>query len=173
MMTDPCYPNGTQNVPPIYGMNPNSSSSPSTNHTSFLYNLSLLKDKVHEMQSLASIFTHHPESTPIVASTMGTLIQEIIVTASSMMFACQQMSLSSAPSPATAFEVDHKTTTATETLFVHPHGDDSWYYSSPVPIKSLISLLLFLPSGPHIRLTVIYQIKQFLKTRAASQKWDF
>ncbi|XP_047973245.1 protein SENSITIVE TO PROTON RHIZOTOXICITY 2-like [Salvia hispanica] len=132
MMTDPCYPNGPQNVPPIYGasqqvMNPNSSSSPSTNQTSFLYNLSLLKDKVHEMQSLASIFSHHPESTPIVASTMGTLIQEIIVTASSMMFACQQMSLATIPSPATAFEVDNKTTTATETLFVNTHGDDNWY----------------------------------------------
>ncbi|KAL1558182.1 protein SENSITIVE TO PROTON RHIZOTOXICITY 2-like [Salvia divinorum] len=118
MMTDPCYPNGP---PPIYGVsqNPNSSS-PSTNQTSFLYSLSLLKEKVHEMQSLASIFGHHPESTPIVASTMGTLIQEIIVTASSMMFACQQMSLAAAPSPMAApFEVDNKTTTTA--------GDDSWY----------------------------------------------
>lgn len=82
-----------------------SSSSQSTNPTSFLYNLSLLRDKVNQIQSLASIF----ESTAISTPMMATLVQEIIVAASSMMFACQQMSLSSsaAPASAAAFELHH------------------------------------------------------------------
>ncbi|KAG8371252.1 hypothetical protein BUALT_Bualt13G0068300 [Buddleja alternifolia] len=120
MMTTPCYPNGAQNIP-RYGVSeevissslePNSSNQ-STHPTSFLYNLSLLKDKVHQVQSLATIFLspNHGqplESTAMAMPTLGTLIQEIIVTASSMMFACQQMSLDS---PATndnnAFELHH------------------------------------------------------------------
>ncbi|KAL3530495.1 hypothetical protein ACH5RR_009817 [Cinchona calisaya] len=66
--------------------------------SSFLYNLSILKDKVHQVQSLASMFisSDHrqpPESTAIAIASMGTLIQEIIVTASSMMFTSQQMAL--------------------------------------------------------------------------------
>ncbi|KAK4441226.1 protein SENSITIVE TO PROTON RHIZOTOXICITY 2 [Sesamum alatum] len=105
----PCYPNGPQGIQ-IYGSGPDqdvisssleaNSSAPSTHPSSFLYNLSVLKDKVHQVQSLASIFfspdhSHRPESTAIAVPTMGTLIQEIIVTASSMMFACQQMALGS------------------------------------------------------------------------------
>ncbi|KAL0418255.1 UNVERIFIED_CONTAM: protein SENSITIVE TO PROTON RHIZOTOXICITY 2 [Sesamum radiatum] len=104
-----CYPDGPQGIP-IYGSGPDqevisssleaNSSAPSTHPSSFLYNLSVLKDKVHQVQSLASIFFspdhgHPPESTAIAVPTMGTLIQEIIVTASSMMFACQQMALGS------------------------------------------------------------------------------
>ncbi|XP_057781870.1 protein SENSITIVE TO PROTON RHIZOTOXICITY 2-like [Salvia miltiorrhiza] len=117
MMTNPCYPNGPQNLP-IYEevIDPNSSS-PSTNPTSFLYNLSLLRDKVEEVQSLAAMMGQHPASTAMaISTTMGTLIQEIIVTASSLMFACQQVSLRP-PSPA-AFEVQHDAAVA---------GDHNWY----------------------------------------------
>lgn len=145
MMNNPCYPNGPQNVP-IYGvsqrvMDPNSSS-PSTNPTLFLYNLSVLKDKVHEVQSLASIFGQQPESTAMAVSTMGTLIQEIIVTASSMMFACQQMSLTTpsptatANNPTAAFEGHHhEGKTAGGELMTPPVGDetffvDHWYGES-------------------------------------------
>ncbi|CAI9104958.1 OLC1v1003758C1 [Oldenlandia corymbosa var. corymbosa] len=81
----------------------NSADTNSVNPGSFLYNLSVLKDKVHHVQSLASMFVssdhHHshqqqyPQSTAMAIASMGTLIQEIIVTASSLMFTCQQISL--------------------------------------------------------------------------------
>ncbi|KAK4482667.1 hypothetical protein RD792_009832 [Penstemon davidsonii] len=104
MITEGATPSYPQGIMPIYGvcgetisssLVPNSSSQ-STNHTSFLYNLSILKDKVHQVQSLANIFmsSDHgqpPESTAIAMPTIGTLIQEIIATASSMMFSCQKM----------------------------------------------------------------------------------
>lgn len=135
--TNPCYPNGPQNLP-IYGVSEevidaNSSSSSSTHPSSFLFNLSLLKDKVHQVQSLASIFMSpdHGESTAIAIPTMSTLIQEIIVTASSMMFACQQMSLGP------AFDLHHhrdnKMSTEERgppsTAFFPAHHDsvDNWY----------------------------------------------
>ncbi|KAK6144363.1 hypothetical protein DH2020_021183 [Rehmannia glutinosa] len=114
-MITSCYPNGPQGLP-TYGLQdqqqdlissslePNSSSPPPTQiSNSFLYNLSLLKDKVHQVDSLATMFLspsdhcHPPESTAIAIPTMATLIQEIIVTSSSMMFACQQMSLRTPP----------------------------------------------------------------------------
>lgn len=116
----PCYHNGPQGIP-IYGVSEEvisssfeaNSSAPGSHPSSFLYNLSVLKDKVLQVQSLSSIFLspdhgHHPESTAIAIPTMGTLIQEIIVTASSMMFACQQMSLGSPPTNnSTTFELRH------------------------------------------------------------------
>ncbi|KAL7127194.1 hypothetical protein ABFS83_14G239000 [Erythranthe nasuta] len=88
-----CYPN-------MYGVvSDHQEVISSSNPNSFLYNLSILKDKVHQVQSLASIFMS-PDNLPpsdstaaVAIPTMGTLIQEIIVTASSMMFSCQQMSL--------------------------------------------------------------------------------
>ncbi|GFQ01013.1 zinc finger protein stop1 homolog [Phtheirospermum japonicum] len=85
-------------------------------NSTFHYNLSLLKDKLHQVESLATViflpdYNHNgqpPESTPAIASpSMATLIQEIIVTATSMMFSCQQMSLGS-PSPIN-HNVDSKT----------------------------------------------------------------
>ncbi|KAH6774713.1 C2H2 and C2HC zinc fingers superfamily protein [Perilla frutescens var. frutescens] len=145
--TNSCYTNGPQNLP-IYGVSEevidaNSSSSSTHDPNSFLYNLSLLKDKVHQVQSLASIFMSpdqgHPESTAIAIPTVGTLIQEIIVTASSMMFACQQMSLG----PAFDFHHqprDNKTSDVAggrappeergpSTAFFSTHHDavDNWY----------------------------------------------
>ncbi|KAJ7981070.1 protein SENSITIVE TO PROTON RHIZOTOXICITY 1-like [Quillaja saponaria] len=74
--------------------NPAASNSHST---SLLYNLSVLKDKFHEVQSLVNILVYPDqslsESTSIAAATINSLIQEIIVTATSMMFTCQQMTL--------------------------------------------------------------------------------
>ncbi|GAB2285084.1 hypothetical protein Dimus_019538 [Dionaea muscipula] len=74
--------------------------------SSLLCSLSIIKDTVHQVQSLISIFlaldlSQHSASSVAVASSMGTLIQEIVVTASSMMFNCQQMALTTTtPKPA-------------------------------------------------------------------------
>ncbi|CAI9774587.1 unnamed protein product [Fraxinus pennsylvanica] len=88
---------------PIYGDSQDQDNMVETNsdtHThSFLNNLTILKEKVHQVQSLTSIFLlspHHgqpTESTPVGIPTMVTLIQEIVVAASSMMFTCQQMAI--------------------------------------------------------------------------------
>ncbi|XP_058076985.1 protein SENSITIVE TO PROTON RHIZOTOXICITY 2-like [Magnolia sinica] len=63
-----------------------------------LYNMSILKDKVQQVQSLVDIVVmsdHGPQNSAAIAfAGMGTLIQEIVVTASSMMYACQKMALS-------------------------------------------------------------------------------
>lgn len=63
---------------------------------SFLCSMSILKEKVNQVQSLARMFlsSENHQSQSALAS-MGTLIQEVIVTASSMMFNCQQMALGS------------------------------------------------------------------------------
>ncbi|XP_010267289.1 PREDICTED: protein SENSITIVE TO PROTON RHIZOTOXICITY 1-like [Nelumbo nucifera] len=71
-----------------------------TQSSALLYSLSVLRDKVHQVQSLVSLVISpnnqaQPESTAMAIAGMGTLIQEIIVTASSMMFTCQQMALGS------------------------------------------------------------------------------
>ncbi|XVF46783.1 hypothetical protein PTKIN_Ptkin03bG0056100 [Pterospermum kingtungense] len=104
----PCFPSASQGLPmyPIASEDINVSSSsmevaagsgPDVHTTSLLYNLSVLKDKVHQAQSLVSILVSpdqtHPESTSLAIASMGSLVQEIIVTASSMIFVCQQMSL--------------------------------------------------------------------------------
>ncbi|EOY33679.1 hypothetical protein QUC31_018823 [Theobroma cacao] len=72
-------------------------SGPEAHSSSLLYNLAILKDKVHQVQSLVSILIApdqtNPESTSLAIASMGSLVQEIIVTASSMIFICQQMSL--------------------------------------------------------------------------------
>ncbi|XP_060168820.1 protein SENSITIVE TO PROTON RHIZOTOXICITY 2 [Lycium barbarum] len=112
----PCFPNGTnpQNLPlyaPIHHHNIQedvfsscSSSLVYNSHqpNSFLFNLSLLKEKVHQVQSLATMFIspdnqtiihQPPESMSVAIANMGTLIQEIITIASSLMFSCQNMAL--------------------------------------------------------------------------------
>ncbi|KAK8601688.1 hypothetical protein V6N13_058628 [Hibiscus sabdariffa] len=64
--------------------------------SSLVYNLSVLKDKVHQVQSFVSILSDqvHPDSTRSLAiASMGSLVQDIIVTASSMLVVCQQMSV--------------------------------------------------------------------------------
>ncbi|KAG7019289.1 Protein SENSITIVE TO PROTON RHIZOTOXICITY 2, partial [Cucurbita argyrosperma subsp. argyrosperma] len=66
--------------------------------TSLLYNLSILKDKLHQIQSVVSVvvydFQNSTESLPrdlSQLSTVNSLIQELIMAASSMLFTCQEM----------------------------------------------------------------------------------
>ncbi|XP_050203258.1 protein SENSITIVE TO PROTON RHIZOTOXICITY 2 [Mercurialis annua] len=81
-----------------------SGSSELSHSDSLIYNLSALKNKVNEFQSLLNILISQdhnqnqnisPSSTSIAIANMGITIQEIIVFASSMMFSCQQMSIGS------------------------------------------------------------------------------
>ncbi|XWS28669.1 hypothetical protein CRYUN_Cryun25bG0090800 [Craigia yunnanensis] len=100
-----CFPNASQDLQmyPVAAEDIVSSSleaagsGPEAHSSSLLYNLSILKDRVHQVQSLVSIFISpdqtHPESTSLAIASMDSLVQEIIVTASSMTFVCQQMSL--------------------------------------------------------------------------------
>ncbi|KAF8396507.1 hypothetical protein HHK36_018130 [Tetracentron sinense] len=102
-----CFQNGSQGMQ-MYGVadqdvlssSLEASSSIETHSSAILYSLSILKDKVHHVQSLASIVISpdqaQPESLAVAIAGMGTLTQEIIVTASSMMFTCQQMALGAA-----------------------------------------------------------------------------
>ncbi|CAK9182827.1 unnamed protein product [Ilex paraguariensis] len=113
-----CFTNGAQGLQ-IYGVKEDlvsSSIEPSSvsniNSDSLLYNLSVLKDKVHHVQSLVSLFispnqSQPPESTDMAMASMGTVLQEIIVTTSSMMFTCQQMALGATTSHATTHELQH------------------------------------------------------------------
>ncbi|XP_027348248.1 protein SENSITIVE TO PROTON RHIZOTOXICITY 2-like [Abrus precatorius] len=78
-----------------------SSGSVSVSHSpsSLLFYLSLLKDKLSQLQNMVGVLMtpeHNlPESTSLAISTMNSTIQEIIVAASSMGFICQQMALGS------------------------------------------------------------------------------
>ncbi|KAE8735613.1 Zinc finger protein STAR3 [Hibiscus syriacus] len=99
-----CFPDVSQELP-IYSMsdqdNINVSYSGSgldqAHSSSLLCNLSILKDKVLQVESLVSILITsdgvHPESTwSLAMASMGSLVQDIIVSASSMIVVCQQMS---------------------------------------------------------------------------------
>ncbi|XP_022755902.1 protein SENSITIVE TO PROTON RHIZOTOXICITY 2-like [Durio zibethinus] len=100
-----CFPNPSQGLPmyPVAAEDIVSSSleaadsGPEALSSSLLYNLSILKDKVRQVQSLVSILISpdqtHPESTSLAIASMGSFVQEIIVAASSMIFVCQQISL--------------------------------------------------------------------------------
>ncbi|XP_022970328.1 protein SENSITIVE TO PROTON RHIZOTOXICITY 2 [Cucurbita maxima] len=66
--------------------------------SSLLYNLSILKDKLHQIQSVVSVvvydFQNSTESHPRDLSqlpTVNSMIQELIMAASSMLFTCQEM----------------------------------------------------------------------------------
>lgn len=76
-----------------------SASSPSP--TSLLFNLSVLKDKLSQMQTLASVLISSgqslPDSTSMAIVSMNSIIQEFTVTASSMMLTCQHMVLNFPP----------------------------------------------------------------------------
>ncbi|KAI4334325.1 hypothetical protein L6164_019034 [Bauhinia variegata] len=69
--------------------------------SSLLFNLSLLKDRISEVQTLVGVLISQdqnpPESTSMAVASINSVMQDIIVTASSMMFICQQMSLGSPP----------------------------------------------------------------------------
>ncbi|XP_015388772.1 protein SENSITIVE TO PROTON RHIZOTOXICITY 2-like isoform X2 [Citrus sinensis] len=97
-----CFPNMSQAVVSSSGP----ASNPS-NVSSLLYSVSFLKQKVHQLQSVITILVsqdhHQPtESTSIALANMRSLVQEIILTASSLMVTCQQMS----PPPASTSEIN-------------------------------------------------------------------
>ncbi|XP_030521038.1 protein SENSITIVE TO PROTON RHIZOTOXICITY 2 [Rhodamnia argentea] len=82
-----------------------STSAADAHSNSLLYSLSLLKEKVHQVQSLISVLVSPPQiagqsaaTASMAMASMVTTIQELIVAASSMMYACQQMSNASASS---------------------------------------------------------------------------
>ncbi|KAK7261289.1 hypothetical protein RIF29_27598 [Crotalaria pallida] len=81
------------------------SSSSSSHSSSLLFNLSVLKDKLSQVQTLVGVILTPnqslPESTSMAISSMNSTIHEIIVTATSMMFTCQQMMVPPPP-PGTA-----------------------------------------------------------------------
>ena len=101
-----CFPNALYGVNEDFLVSAIPGSDLQAPANSLLYGLSALNEKVNQVQSLIDIFvssdqTSQPqpqsqpaESTAMAVATMAGLIQEIIVTASSMMFACQQMALS-------------------------------------------------------------------------------
>ncbi|EOA22034.1 hypothetical protein CARUB_v10002559mg [Capsella rubella] len=69
---------------------------------SLLYNLSTLQDKVHQTQSLVSFYmistnniNQSSGSTSLAVANIGSLVQEIITAASSMLFTCQQLNIGS------------------------------------------------------------------------------
>ncbi|CAJ1955850.1 unnamed protein product [Sphenostylis stenocarpa] len=80
---------------------PSVESGSSSHSSSLLFNLSILKDKVGEVQTLVGVILSPnqslPESTSMAISSMNSTIQEVIVTATSMMFTCQQMALTTPP----------------------------------------------------------------------------
>lgn len=91
-------------------------SSPSS---SLLFNLSVLKDKLNQVQTLMDTVIlspnqSQPESTSMAISSMNSTIHEIIVTATSMMLTCQHMALTFPP-PATTTTTT--TTTCTNELY--------------------------------------------------------
>lgn len=69
---------------------------------SLLYNLSTLQDKVHQIQSLVSFYmistnniNQSSGSTSLAVANVGSLVQEIITAASSMLYTCQQLHIES------------------------------------------------------------------------------
>nr|KYP51803.1 Protein SENSITIVE TO PROTON RHIZOTOXICITY 1 [Cajanus cajan] len=91
-----------------------STSASGSQSSSLLFNLSILKDKLSEVQTLVSVILSPnqclPESTSMAISSMNSTIHEIIVTATSMMFTCQHMALTTLPG------TNSNTTTCTNKL---------------------------------------------------------
>ncbi|KAG2585789.1 protein SENSITIVE TO PROTON RHIZOTOXICITY 2-like [Panicum virgatum] len=74
-------------------MEPPASDSADAHCHALLYNLSLLRDKVQQLQPLVGLEMEHdgPGGPVAAVSSAGTVIQEIITAASSMMYAFQQL----------------------------------------------------------------------------------
>ncbi|XP_010243188.1 PREDICTED: zinc finger protein STOP1 homolog [Nelumbo nucifera] len=100
-----CYQNVSQGLQ-MFGMADDVASSSleessvaETQSNALLYSFSHLRDKVLQLQSLVGVVISsnqgQPEAAALAIAGMGTLIQEIIITASSMMFTCQQLALGS------------------------------------------------------------------------------
>ncbi|KAE8691811.1 Zinc finger protein STAR3 [Hibiscus syriacus] len=100
-----CFPNAPQGLPmyPMADQDNINVSFPGSGldqarSSSLLCNFSILKDKILQVESLVSILKSsdrvHPESNRSLAiASMGSLVQDIIIAASSMIVVCQQMSL--------------------------------------------------------------------------------
>ncbi|KAI9077101.1 hypothetical protein K1719_040923 [Acacia pycnantha] len=83
-------------------------SAPPSQSTSLMFNLSVLKEKLTHVQTLAGILISSDQNQSLQDSTacatvasMNSIIQEFIVTASSMMLTCQHMVLNISPPPGT------------------------------------------------------------------------
>ena len=96
--------------------------------TSLLYSFSILKDKLHQVQSLVSILISpdcDSTSTPLAVASMNTAIQEIVVTASSMMFTCQQIALGSSSGSASNDEMTPHQLQHRQSRFPPPNSGSS------------------------------------------------
>ncbi|KAI4383775.1 hypothetical protein MLD38_009575 [Melastoma candidum] len=108
--TSSCFPNVPTSIHQIYGSSvasPNDVAAADApiaaeadhhgdHSSSLLYSLTLLKEKMHQIQSLVAVLVspghrHGQPSTSVAVASIGTLIQELIMAASSMMFTSQQM----------------------------------------------------------------------------------
>lgn len=157
-MNTSCFPNTSQGFQQIMyaGVTENMVSSSleatsgvDTHSNSLLYSLSALKEKVNQVQSLVSIFVSpdqnpQAESTAMAIASVGTLIQEIIVTASSMMFTCQQMVLGSSSIPEVNNNTGELRNHRNNKLHERGHGLYSsgetldWYgenYNNPIAVR--------------------------------------
>ncbi|KAK7272187.1 hypothetical protein RJT34_28632 [Clitoria ternatea] len=94
------FPDPADLVPPPSCVDQINSASAS-HSSSLLFNLSVLKDRLSQVQTLVGVILSPnqtiPESTSLAISSMNSTIQEIIVTATSMMFTCQQLALTIPP----------------------------------------------------------------------------
>jgi len=90
------FPMVTEDLMPLPNSMEGISSSTSPSN-SLLFNLSTLKDKLNQVQTLVGVIlspNQQDSSTSMALSSMKSTIQEIIVTSTSMMFTCQQIALS-------------------------------------------------------------------------------
>lgn len=74
---------------------------------SLLYGFTILKEKVHQVQSLVSILISPgcESTTSYAVASMNTAIQEIVMTTTAMMFNCQQIALGSSSGTASPDEM--------------------------------------------------------------------
>ncbi|PIA54952.1 hypothetical protein AQUCO_00901096v1, partial [Aquilegia coerulea] len=105
--TDNCHVCSSQGLQ-VYGMETDmlsssieAGSAAETYPGSLLYGVAVLKDRVHQVRSLANVIVSpcegEYETVATAITDVSTLIQDIIVTASSMLFTCQQLAPVSVP----------------------------------------------------------------------------
>ncbi|KAI4373559.1 hypothetical protein MLD38_011675 [Melastoma candidum] len=105
---------------------------------SLLYGVALLKEKLHQIQSLVGILVSHEHhhdggqghpSMAVAVAGIGDLIQEVMMNASSMMFACQQMTAVTAP-PGASRPAHAQPQGMFGTDEGSPHAGLDWYVDS-------------------------------------------
>lgn len=139
-----------------------SSESTTIKPTSLLYNFSILKDKVNQVQSLVTLLAlpnqGQPDPASMAVALMGNLIQEIIFTASSMMFTCQQMATNSNANsghgiinhdaagfrshhqPSNDQAIDHMDGDGQAESSLYPETDLDWYKDHHNNVRSMTTL---------------------------------